>query len=96
MTGIQFETKGPFHPLSLPGEPNPLSRPLRGLFLGTSAIHVALRSWFFHYDNKGREIRRQLIRRPDGTLTFLDGTPIKAHELIPGQQYEIIDKPWTQ
>lgn len=95
MTAIQFETKGPFHPLSLPGEPNWMGWPLRDLFMASSAIHVALRSWFVHYDNQGREIRHQLIKRPDGSLTFLDGTPIKAHELIPGTKYEVIEKPWS-
>lgn len=96
MTGIQFETKGPFHPLSLPGELNPLAWQLHRRFLATSAIHVALRSWFQHYDAQGREIRRQLIKRPDGSMTFLDGTPIKTHELIPGVKYDVIERPWLQ
>lgn len=95
MTGIQFETKGPFHPLSLPGEPNQMGWRLRKLFMATSAIHVALRSWFHHYDAQGREIRHQLLRRPDGSLTFLDGTPIQKHELLPGTKYDVIDKPWA-
>jgi hypothetical protein len=82
--------------IAIPWQDNPFGLPLRRLFLYSTAIHVALKSWWAHYETEGREIKRRLLRRPDGLLTFLDGTPVKAHELIPGQEYEVVETPWLQ
>lgn len=60
-------------------------------WLNGTAIHAALRSWFAHHNAQGKEIRRNLYRLPGGQLTFMDGTPVRRGELMPGTQYSVIE-----
>jgi hypothetical protein len=59
-----------------------------------AAISAGARVFHVNHQLAGKEVRkRTLYKMPNGKLTFMDGTPVRAGELIPDQKYEIIFHP---
>lgn len=58
--------------------------------LDNANIGHGLRVQEIAHRQAGRDVKRTLRKRPDGTLEFMNGTPVRAGELVPGNEYAII------
>lgn len=58
-------------------------------YMDSTSIRAAALVFHTNHRLAGVEKKRTLWRMPDGSLALMNGAPIHASELLPGEEYQV-------